>query len=162
MATRFSDDDIARMLHEPKLLPAKYSARIQLRDKRGHKERELEVDGAQGNKYRLILRLNTINSLDFSIILAYLSSDTNQLFRLRRYNGKSHEHTNHIEGNSFYDFHIHQATERYQDLGGREDSYAEPTDRFADYHTALQCLLDDCEFEPPEGSQQTLFGEFDL
>jgi hypothetical protein len=44
---------------------------------------------------------------------------------LRRHNGKSHEHTNQIEAGAFYDFHIHRATERYQELGMREDAYAE-------------------------------------
>jgi hypothetical protein len=29
---------------------------------------------------------------------------------LRRCNGKSHEHTNIIESDKFYDFHIHTAT----------------------------------------------------
>jgi hypothetical protein len=51
---------------------------------------------------------------------------------LRRHNGRSHEHTNQIEASTFYDFHIHMATERYQELGMREDAYAEATDRFGD------------------------------
>jgi len=55
--------------------------------------------------------------LDFSIILAYCPEASNQLFRLRRYNGKSHEHTNTIEADKFYNYHIHTATERYQELG---------------------------------------------
>ena len=84
---------------------------------------------------------------------------TNQLFRLRRYNGKSHEHTNNIEKNSFYDFHIHMATERYQELGTREDAYAEPTNQFSDFHSALQYMLNECNFEPPENEQLSLFEE---
>jgi len=150
------------MIQERKPLKSNYRSHIQLRNKRGHKERELDVDGAQGGKYRIILRQSNFNALDFSIILAVSPSDTNQLFRLRRYNGKSHEHTNQIEKNTFYDFHVHLATERYQDLGGREDAFSEPTDRYADFHSALICLLEDCGFEAPEGSQSTLFGEFDL
>jgi hypothetical protein len=27
-----------------------------------------------------------------------------------------------------------------------EDAYAEPTDRFADIHSAVQCMLEDCRF----------------
>ena len=51
---------------------------------------------------------------------------SNRVFRLRRYNGKSHEHTNPIEKEIFYDFHIHTATERYQVLENKkEDTYAE-------------------------------------
>ena len=69
-----------------------------------------------------MLRQNKINRLDFSVILAVRVPQSNLLFRLRRYNGKSHEHTNHIEGDTFYDYHIHMATERYQEIGTRKDA----------------------------------------
>lgn len=55
----------------------------------------------------LFLLQNNFNPVDFSLILAYRPPHTNILFRLRRYDGKSHEHKNHIEGNALYDFHIH-------------------------------------------------------
>jgi hypothetical protein len=80
-----------------------------------------------------------------------------KVFRLRRYNGKSHEHTNPIEKQTFYDFHIHTATERYQDLGAREDSFAEPTHRFSSIEEAVDCFLDDCNFEFTGGHQGKLF-----
>ena len=92
--------------------------------------------------------------MNFSVILGVLPVDTNQLFRLRRYNGKTHEHKNKIEGEKFYDFHIHMATERYQrESGQAEDSYAKTTDRFADLHTALQCMQADCNFDVPKDPQ---------
>jgi len=78
---------------------------------------------------------------------------------LQRYNGKSHEHTNPIEGETFYDFHIHQATEKYQEMGAREDTFAKPTDRFADFQQAITCMLIDCGFEKPLDSQGHLFEE---
>ncbi len=162
MAARFSDHEIVQMLRERKHLPGDYQAKLHLREKRGHKERELDLEGEQGSQYRLILRQSNFNLLDFSIILAYSPPASTQLFRLRRYNGKSHEHTNHIETTTFYDFHIHQATERYQAIGTREDAYAEATDRYSDFRSALRCLLEDCGFEHPEGAQKSLFGEFDL
>ena len=56
----------------------------------------------------------------------------------------------------FYNFHIHKATERYQLLGEDEDKYAEPTNCFFDFHSALQCLLNDCCFVTPEDSQLQL------
>ena len=59
----------------------------------------------------------------------------------------------------FYSFHIHQATERYQEAGWDEDSYAEPTERFADLHGAIKCILQDCGFILPEGEQLILFEE---
>ncbi len=122
----------------------------------------MDVTGANGTRFRLILRQCEFNHMDFSIILAVNPSETNQLFRLRRYNGKSHEHSNPIEGDAFYDFHIDQATERYQESGAREDTFAEVTDRYADFHTALRCMLDDCAFECPQGEQLGLFGECDV
>ncbi len=115
-----------------------------------------------GHNIAIILRQSDFNTLDFSIILAVSPSDSNQLFRLRRYNGKHGEHTNKIEGDTFYDFHIHQATERYQESGMNEDAFAEVTDRYADFHTALRCMLEDCGFETPEDAQQNLFGGFDV
>ncbi len=147
------------MVKEPKPLAEGYRRQTKFRAKRGHKEWELDLKGTEGNQYRLIARQSIFNALDFSIILSYVPADSNQLFRLQRYNGKSHEHTNHIEEESFYDFHIHKATERYQELGSREDGYAELSDRFYDYPSALRCMLEDCGFSIPENPQQELFGE---
>lgn len=130
-------------MHERKSAPADWTDRIRLRAKRGHREQDLDLFGDEGNEFRLILRQSTVNQFDFSIILAVRIPLSNQLFRLRRYNGRSHEHTNHLEEETFYDFHIHYATERYQNLGTREDAYAEPTDRYADYRSALRCFIED-------------------
>ena len=159
MSVKYSDKEIAALIAERKPLPHDYRRRIQLREKHGHKERELDIQGNNGNKFRLILRQSNFNPFDFSIILAVLSPGTNQLFRLRRYNGKSHEHTNLIEGNVFYDFHVHMATERYQELGTREDAYAEPTKNFADFYGAIKCMINECAFVLPENDQLPLFEE---
>jgi hypothetical protein len=155
MAIILSDKEIADLVQEKKPLPEDYRAKIQMRAKTGHKERELDVKGEDGNEFRLILRQGTINPLDFSIILAYRPPKSNQLFRLRRYNGK-HCHTNLIEERTFFDFHIHQATTRYQEIGSSEDSYAEPTDRFSDFNQALSCMLKECGFQIPSELQERL------
>ena len=99
------------------------------------------------------------NPLDFSIILAVRPPQSNQFFRLRRYNGKSSERTNHIEGENFYDFHVHLATERYQNLGTREVAYAESTERYSDFCGAVQRLIDDVNLEISPEAQSGLFGE---
>ena len=156
MAAKYSDEDIAGFLRERKPLPEDYQNRLQLRPKRGHRERELDLDGMDGNRFRLILRQSGVNPLDFSIILAVCPERTNQVFRLRRYNSRSHEHTNHIEKNTFYDFHIHMATERYQELGAREDAYAEPTDQFSDFHSAFRCMVEDGGFDVAGNGQMPL------
>jgi len=157
MPILLSDADIAGLLTERKPLPEYYQSRLQLRAKSGHKERELDTKGLVGSDFQFIIRQSLLNPLDFSVILGYSMPGLNVLFRLRRYNGRSHQHTNRIEGNTFYDFHIHTATERYQSMGYDEDHYAEPTDRFADLNGAIQCMLQDCAFEVPSGTQESLF-----
>lgn len=157
MPVLLSDNQIAALLAESKPLPPDYRSRIQTKPKRGHRERELDVDGAQGNKFLIILRQSSFNLLDFSTILAWLPPQSSTPFRLCRYNGKSHEHTNNIEGNTFYDFHIHRATERYQQSGSREDTFAEPTTCCQDFAGALRCLIQDCGFQLPPGDQSELF-----
>jgi hypothetical protein len=157
LSTLLTDEDIAKLIAERKQLPASYTSKLGLREKRGHKERELDITGDNGSTFRLILRQSSLNILDFSAILAYLPEGSTQTFRLRRCNGKSHEHTNKLEKQTFYDFHIHYATERYQTSGLREDAYAVPTDKYADFHGALRCLLDDCSFDEPVDPNLLLF-----
>ena len=159
MAGMYSDQEVATLIRERKPLSHEWRSRLRLRPKRGHDERDLDLTGDAQSEFRLILRQSKLNPLDFSIILAVRVPKSNQIFRLRRYNGKSHEHTNHIEDVTFYDFHIHTATERYQQFGPREDAYAEPTDRFGDFHGALRCLIQDANLEIPPEQQGRLFKE---
>jgi hypothetical protein len=156
MAVLLTDQDIDLLLNEPKPLSETYQARLHLRDKRGHKEREMEVDGANGSRFQVRIRQANAQALDFSVILLYYVPKTNVMFRLRRYNGKSHEHTNKIEGQRFFDFHVHTATERYQKAGWDEDAFATPTDRFSDITQAVHCMLQDCGFQLPAGAQLQL------
>ncbi|HNX17206.1 MAG TPA: hypothetical protein PKM50_02640 [Methanoregula sp.] len=141
MTLQLSDEMIASLLAEQKVIPDDFLTHLKLKTKNGHKEFEKEITGENGSSFRLVFRQSDINTLDFSIILLYLPKGSNQPFRLRRHNGKSHEHTNPIEKNTFYGFHIHTATERYQQSGYREDTYAEETNRYADYHSAINCML---------------------
>ncbi len=156
MGVAYSDQDIARFLSEPKLLPPNYRSRLKPRPKKGHSERELDVLGDLGTHFRLILRQSDANALDFSVILAVCPPTSPKVFRVRRHNGKSHEHTNAIEGDRFYGFHVHQATQRYQELGYREDTYAEQTDRYGDIWGALSCLIEECGFTEPDSPQPQL------
>ena len=159
MAVIYSDREIESLVRERKPLPSNWRTRTRLQARRGNSERHLELTGDAGSEFRLILKQNTINQFNFSIILAVRVPQSHQLFRLRRCNGRSHEHTNHIEGVTSYDFHMHFATERYQALGAREDTYAEPTDRYGDFHGALQCMFRDMNFEVPDDPQGHLFEE---
>lgn len=90
-----------------------------------------------------------INPFNFSVILGYQLPDLYTIFRLRRYNGRSHTHTNVLERQTFYDFHVHTATERYQRAGFTEDFFAEPTNRYHDLKSAIDSLLNECGFRSP-------------
>ena len=157
MAVTYTDLEITLLVEERKPLPGDWRTSTRLRSKQGHKENNLDVSGLNGNGFRLIFRQSIANPLDFSVILAVRVPQSNRLFRLRRYNGRSHEHTNSIEGDTFYGFHIHMATERYQELGSREDAYAEATDRYSDFAGAVDCMLADSGFDTPIGDQLSFF-----
>ena len=153
----YTDVQIDSLINEHKSLPVNWESQIHLQPQRGHSERQMELVGVEENKFRLILRKSEINPLDFSLILAIHVPQSSQLFRLRRYNGKSHEHTNHIEDETFYDFHIHVATERYQDLGTREDAYAVTTSHYDDYSSAFHYLISDANLIVPPDEQRDFF-----
>ena len=125
MAIIFTDKEIKDLIDQPKQLPPKYRDSLQnSKRKKQHKESKLIVENRDGSEFHIILRQSISNPNDFSLILAYRQVNTSSLFRLRRYNGKNHQHRNIIERISFSDtFHIHEATQRYQDHGMREDAY---------------------------------------
>jgi len=153
-----SDTEIDSLIHETKLISNPDSwKRMKLRSKRGHYEFQSVVIGESQNEFSLIYRKSMNNQLDFSVILAIKLRSTGRLFRLRRYNGCSHEHTNRIERETFYDFHIHYATERYQNLGMSEDAYAVRTDCYSDDVQAFNFAVSDSRIVVPNGFQLKLF-----
>jgi len=97
MSIIFTDQEIAALIQEPKPLSKDYKSKLALRGKRGHREAELAVQGNHGNDFHIILRQSIRNPFDFSAILAVEVPRTNRVFRLRRYNGRTHPHTNRLE-----------------------------------------------------------------
>lgn len=128
--------------------------RPQLKSKRQHKEHEIDILSLTGNMFKIKVRVNNINVLDFSVILMY-QDDNKKWYILRRYNGNSHRHTNKIEKEILRSFHIHKATERYQRAGYKIEYYAEGTDLYSNWHDALNLMLKDCNFKKNESD---LFG----
>ena len=151
-----SDKEISDLMIERKLFPKNYRDLFKTKDKKGHKEQELPILRGDGSQFKVILRQNQINPLDFSLILGYVPPKKTTVFRLRRYNGKSHQHSNKIEGEKFYNFHIHQATERYQRAGFEEDAYAVSCSEYADTQGALDCFIKDCAIVLPTDDQLKL------
>jgi hypothetical protein len=158
VADYLTDAEISRLVEEIKPLPADFRARMKLKAKRGHHERDLDLKGQDGGDFVILIRQSAFDPLNFSVILACRPAGSLRLFRLRRYNGDGHEHSNRIEGDRFIGPHIHIATERYQLIGTSEDAYAVVTDRYVDLDGAITALLGDCGFmtQPPPG-QTTLF-----
>lgn len=157
MAVIYTDEEIAELVAESKVLPSNWASKAKMLRKRGHSERRINCRGEGGNTFSVILRQSLQNSLDFSAILALMVPQSNRLFRLRRYNGKSHTHSNTIEGQKFYDYHVHFATERYQLIGAREDAYAEVNSAYVDLSGAISQMIDEAAFEVLPGSQLPLF-----
>ncbi len=142
MDIKYTDQQIAALINERKILPDDW--RIQL-----NKDSSLYIIGENGNRFRLITNQNEKYPSDFSVILAVIDPKTGT-FRIRRYNGMpKRPHNNKIEKQKIYGYHIHCATERYQEIGYDEETYAEETDRYNNLEGALQCLIQDANFELP-------------
>jgi hypothetical protein len=144
---RLRDDSIQQLIQERKPVPSGlFSGRV-LTSRNGHFRKDYSLAATtSGSEFVVKLRQSVINPADFSVILGYKMPGLYTVFRLRRYNGK-HTHTNIIEGNSFHDFHIHTATERYQKKGLHEDYFAEISTRHYDLQSAVECLIRDCGFD---------------
>ena len=153
----FSDEEIGELIAVSKVGVAKRPGLPSLRQKRGHVEAHADFKGDDGREFRVVLRRSSANQMAFSAILMVRVQRSNRWFRLRRYNGP-HWHRNRIEGDHFRGFHIHIATERYQHAGRREDAYAELTDRFSDYESAVRCLVEDAGLPTIRGRDPDQFG----
>jgi hypothetical protein len=155
----YTDGEINSLILELKPLPYDWRSISPPKVDGASITQTVECIGQEQHAFKILLRQNTKYPLNFSLTLGFIPKGSTALFRLRRYDGKSHEHTNPIENKfRFYDFHIHMATERYQTYGtGEEDKYAIPTDKYNDYEGALKCLVDDCNFQIPNDPQIHLF-----
>jgi hypothetical protein len=100
-------------------------------------QRNYEMEVKSGHKFSLVLRRNRHSPIDFSVVLAYIDDDGND-YILRRHNGAHpSKHTNQWEkmrGMPNFQlpicFHVHQATERYQQAGLKIDGFAERTEKY--------------------------------
>jgi len=142
-----SDVEIQTLITDSKNLPKTLFRDLRLKDKenRSYKEYELEAQSNSGRTFKILIRVNTINRKDFSVILLYIRKNKRQHI-LRRYNG-IHIHRNKIEKNRFRDFHIHFATQRYQEKGHQIEGYAEITNSYSTWQEALNKMLEDCNFK---------------
>lgn len=158
----FTDEKFAEWIAETKQLPGNWRTRLKLQLKEGtsFEHRSMDVQGDTGRVFRVMLRRNTLNQNDFSIILVLVTDEGE--YRLTRYNGSSHQHVNHIErqrgspDHTFRDkFHIHIATERYQRRDRRNiEGYAVPTTSFSSFETAFEEFFSTNGFLKPQDEQR--------
>jgi hypothetical protein len=151
-AVQLTDEDIEELIQTPKPLPPNYRRLLRFKNKpysERHEEAQFEIEAGEKGTFRIMIRKNLINPFDFSVILGYIPKERLNLLRLRRYNG-IHEHTNRLEGARFRDFHIHYATQRYQEAGCDIDDYAEHTNKYGTVDEALEVYFNECNFIRPE------------
>ena len=141
-----SDAQIKALIEERKPFPSHLVPLGPLMERNKHERKDFRIPVPSGNEFVVFIRKSVINMLDFSVVLGYQLPHVHTVFRLRRYNGKSHQHTNVLENETFYDFHIHTATEKYQRPGFREDHHAVTTSGYSDLRGAIDCLLNECGF----------------
>jgi hypothetical protein len=146
-----SDEKIAALIAERKTIPDGLCPINRMIDRCQHRRKDFTLDPtATGNEFMICVRQSKLNANDFSVILGYKIPGSYSVFRLRRYNGSSHQHTNTMEKQTIDGFHVHMATERYQRLGGaKEDHFAETTNRYYNLESAIACLLTECGFKSP-------------
>lgn len=167
--TYFTDEEFAGWIAETKQLPVNWRTRLKLQPKDGtsFEHRSMEVGGDSGSSFRVMLRRNTLNNNDFSLILVLVTDDGE--YRLTRFNGSSHQHVNHIERRNNLPnhtirntFHIHVATERYQRRDRKNiEGYAVPSAAFGSFETAFEEFFATNGFvkPPEERMQKLLFAE---
>lgn len=109
-----TDEKIQQLLNSPKQLTNPMS---RSKNKDGHEQfnfRATSTDGT-GHVFEVYKRQNLREGMedDFSCGISWIASNGETL-TLKRYNGSSHDHPNHIEQTRLgYNCHIHIATERY-------------------------------------------------
>ena len=151
MDIKYTDQQIAELINERKVLPDDWRTQLDKSD-------SLYIIGESESRFRIITNVNKKYPSDFSVILAVINPKKGADFRIRRYNGMhKRPHINKIEKQKIFGYHIHFATERYQERGYDEEAYAEETDRYDNLKGALHCLIQDANFELPAQQELKLF-----
>jgi len=159
----FTDDKIMDLLNCPKRL-TNPQARVKSID--GHEQVNYKVEAQDGSSqiFQVYKRQNKREGMekDFSCGISWISQN-GETITLKRYNGSSHSHPNHLEGERLgYEPHIHFATEKYIKANRKPDGFAEATKRYETLDGAFHCLVTDCkisgiETKPDDLAQQKLF-----
>lgn len=142
MSIIYSDQQITDFLSEKKTVQ---NPKAQWKEQRKSKRKNFNLLSSDGKrKYTLYIRQNSILPDNFSCGIR-IEIPGNEPITLVRYNGCDHPHINPLENTDVsYKFHIHTATERYMSTGRKPEYYAEETNRYTCWESALRCLIEDC------------------
>lgn len=137
-----TDEKIKNLLEMPKRVKNPQARTVQ---DANHHKCDYTVEAIDGSEqFKIFVRVNNTNVEDFSCGLMWLPAGEETLI-LARYNGSSHEHPNHIEGNKIeFVCHIHKATERYIRSNLKPEGWAVETASYRTYDGALHQLVTDC------------------
>jgi hypothetical protein len=158
--TQLTDEEINRLIKEPKKLPVDFIKRLRPVKKahRQHKQSELEVVGEERSRFKISIRKNDLDLLDFSVILIHYPPEGGVPTILLRYNGK-HFHKNVLENEEIHGYHIHIATERYQMAGLDIDGYAELSTEYSSPTIALEKMIIHANFQREQDTKLNGFGD---
>lgn len=158
-----TDDKILDLINCPK----------QLKNPNAHKKNtdgceqinyKVEATNNSNHIFQVYKRQNTREGMenDFSCGISWVSPN-GETITLRRYNGSSHRHPNHLEGVRLeFESHIHYATEKYIKANRKPEGFAIATKQYETLEGAFHCLVTECkikgiETKPDDLSQQKLF-----
>lgn len=141
-----TDDKIADLLNCPKRLTNPQARRT---TKEGHEQINYKAVALDGSDYEFEIykRQNLREGMedDFSCGISWVAPNGESL-TLKRYNGSSHIHANHLEKIKLEcTCHIHVATEKYIKANKKAEGFAEDTRRYITVDGALHCLVTDCK-----------------
>ena len=68
MSVRLTDEQIAALIAEPKPLPEDWRLHMRETRKRGSRERQIDITGREGSAFRIVLRQNTYDHLNFTAV----------------------------------------------------------------------------------------------
>jgi len=141
MAIIISDVERDELIKSIKKPVSKVSSII-MKKKSSMKYREFEMAlfDSENRQYKMIIRRNIIDQFDFSILLRYFHKDAKLWRTLVRYNG-CHIHVNKLEKKKIECFHVHKITEKYQKADFREEGFAELTQSYCSYDTAINQFI---------------------
>jgi hypothetical protein len=158
-----TDDKILDLLNCPKRL-TNPQARIKNTDGSEQVNYKIDALDGSGHLFQVYKRQNIRDGMenDFSCGISWVSPN-GETITLRRYNGSSHRHPNHLEG-ELLDFepHIHYATEKYIKANRKPEGFAKGTKKYETLEGAFHCLITECKIsgiqtKPDDSAQQKLF-----